>query len=316
MAKSFAGIDVSKDKLDVHILPAGLAASFHNSAAGIVELVQLFQGHSQEGLRVVLESTGGMELAAALACEEAGFETAIVRPDRIIHFAKANARKAKTDALDARLIARFASTIEIEIYPLPSKEIRELRELIDRRSQLIGMRLEEQNRLRSTHLPMARKNIEEHIQWIGENEARVEKEIAARIAANPTWKRLDEVIQSVPGYGPQSSHALIGQLPELGQVESKRLAHLVGVAPLAKDSGSTNQPRHIVGGRKQLRNTLYMATVAAIRFNPVAKEFYTRLRQAGKAPKVALIGVARKLLCILNAMVKSDSLWRDLKPAT
>lgn len=316
MAKSFAGVDVSQDKLDVHVLPAAAPATFPNTDGGISALAEFLRGHAADGLRVVFESTGGMELPAALACEAAGFETAIVRPERVKSFAKAEVRHAKTDALDAALIARFASKMEIDIHPLPPEEIRDFRDLLDRRGQLVAMRTMEHNRLKSTRQADALESVREHIRWIDRELAKLDKEMAGRVAANPAWKRLDEVIQSVPGYGPQSSHALIGQLPELGKVEGKRLSHLVGVAPLAKDSGNASLRRHIVGGRMHLRNTLYMAAVAAVRCNPVAKAFHARLKRQGKASKVALIAVVRKLLCILNAMVKADSMWRDSKPAT
>lgn len=312
MPTVFVGIDVSQAQLDVHILPLGHALRVKNTPAGHAQLLAklLPLAASPADIRAVVESTGGLELTVALALEGASVPVAVIKPDRVRHFAKACGQAAKTDAIDAEMLARFIRDIPLTITPMPTEESRHFRDLLDRRNQLVEMRTMEDHRLASTTEKRARKSIDKHIDWIDREIKTLEKELDRRIADNPQWKETDRILQSIPGLGPQTSRTLIGQLPELGQVDRKVLGHLVGLAPIANDSGTTNGPRHIVGGRKQVRNALYMVALVASRFNPLAKTLYTRLLAKGKPPKVALIAVAHKLLTIANAMVKNKTTWR------
>jgi transposase len=312
MPSIFVGIDTSKATLDVHHLPADKAFHVPNTPKGHGQLVAALLPLAEQpaDIRVVIESTGGLELAAALALEAAGIQVAIIKPERARYFAKAHGQLAKTDAIDAGILARFARDVPVPIIPLPPEELRHFRELLDRRHQLIEMRTMESNRLGTTTLQPAKKSLEKHIAWISREIKDVEAELDERVEANPQWAEVDRILQSIPSIGVQISHLLIGHLPELGQVDRKVIGHLVGVAPIANDSGTTEGPRHIVGGRWQVRNGLYMAALVAIRYNPVGKALYVRLRERGKSAKSAMIAVAHKLLTIANAMVAQKAMWR------
>ena len=314
MPSLFVGIDVSKDHLDVHHLPADTAFRVKNTPAGHGKLVEALGrlDTAPDGIRVVVESTGGLELPVALAIEEAKMQIAIIKPERARHFAKAHGQLAKTDSIDARMLARFARDIPLTIVPLPSEELRHFRDLLDRRHQLLEMETMEKNRLKSTALKRAKDSVQRHIDWIKKELADVGKELDERIAGNPQWAELDRLLQTIPGFGPQVSRVLIGHLPELGRVNHKVIANLVGVAPIANDSGNSEGPRHIAGGRWQVRNVLYMCGVVATIHNPVGKAMYQRLVARGKAGKSAVIAVARKMLTIANAMVAKKTPWRHL----
>jgi transposase len=317
MASVFVGIDVSKATLDAFVTPTRLAVQAPNTPTGQAEVVQklLALAARPADVRVVLESTGGLELPVALALEAAGVEVAIIKPERARYFAKALGQLAKTDAIDAQVLAAFAQAVPLAVVPLPAADIRQFRDLLDRRQQLVDMRTMEANRRDTTHDPKAGKSIDKHLRWIDAEVRAIEKELDRRVRDNPKWKQIDDLLQSMPGVGPQTARTLIGQLPELGHVDHKALAHLVGLAPLADQSGSTDGPRHIVGGRKQVRNTLYMAALSAARYNPVCRALYARLMAKGKLPKVALIAVARKLLTLANALVRTQTPWRPSKVA-
>jgi transposase len=312
MPTLFVGIDVAQANLDVSIQPLGKTLRVDNTPAGHRKLIGTLRplADNPTAIRVGLESTGGLELPVAIALEEAGFEVAVIKPERVRYFAKAAGQLAKTDAIDAAVIAQFVQAVPLTIQPLPPEEIRHFRDLLDRRNQLVDMRTMESNRLGSTTEKRARKSIERHVAWIDKELGNIEAELDSRIAANPRWEELDRIIQSIPGLGPQTARTLIGQLPELGRVDRKVIGQLVGLAPVARDSGQSEGPRHIVGGRKQVRNVLYMASVVAIRHNPIGKELYVRLKAKGKSSKAALIAVAHKLLTIINAMVKNKQMWR------
>lgn len=301
-----------QEHLDVRHLPADQAVRVSNSPAGHRKLRDTLLALTSQpaDIRVVLESAGGLELPAAITLEEAGLQVAIIKPERARYFAKAHGQLAKTDAIDAGILARFARDVPLTIVPLPPEESRHFRDLLDRRAQLIDMRTMEHNRLTTTALKPARKSLERHITWIDRELKSVEAELDRRIAANPQWAELDRLLRSIPGFGPQVARTLIGHLPELGQVDRKVIGHLVGLAPIANDSGTTQGPRHIVGGRRQVRNVLYMAALVASRCNPVGKALYLRLRGRGKSAKTALIAVAHKLLTIANAMVANQKTWR------
>ncbi len=312
MTTLFVGIDVSKASLDISLLPSEQAFRVPNNPAGHRKLLETLLALAAQpaDIRAVLESTGGLELSAALSLEAAGIEVAIIKPERARYFAKAHGQLAKTDAIDAGILARFIRDVPVPILPLPPEELRHFRDLLDRRHQLVEMRIMEANRLGSTTFQPARKSLQKHIAWIDRELKGVEAELTRRVAANPQWAEIDRILQSIPGIGPQVARLLIGHLPELGEGNRKVIGHLVGLAPLADDSGSTEGPRHIVGGRWQVRNGLYMAAVVAIRHNPVGKALYQRLRERGKSAKTALIAVAHKLLTIANAMVANKTLWR------
>jgi transposase len=317
MSSIYVGIDVCKDHLDVHHLPADTAFQVKNTDAGHRKLVEhLAKLHTTPNeIRVVLESTGGLELAVAIALEEAGMQQAIIKPERARYFAKAHGQLAKTDSIDAKMLARFARDIPLTITPLPSEELRHFRDLLDRQHQLQEMETMERNRLRSTHLKQAKDSLQRHIDWIKKELADVNKQLDQRIANNPQWVELDHLLKTIPGFGPQMARTCIGYLPELGQVSNKVIANLVGVAPIANDSGSSEGPRHIVGGRWRVRNVLYMCGLVASRCNPVGKAMYQRLVARGKAGKSAVIAVARKMLTIANAMVAKKTPWRHLSVA-
>lgn len=312
MPVHFVGIDVARATLDMCVLPSKQTAHVPNTPAGRQKIIQTLRSLAPNpgDIRVVFESTGGYELPTALALEEAGFEVAIIKPERARYFAKANGQLAKTDTIDAEILASFCQLIPLTIVPLPPEELRHFRDLLDRREQLIEMRTMESNRRDTTLQKQARKSIDKHITWIDRELGGIEKELDRRIKENPRWEELDQIIQSVPGLGSQASRTLIGQLPELGKVDRKVIGHLVGLAPVANDSGTTDGLRHIVGGRKQVRSVLYMAALSSVRCNPICKALYIRLRERGKPAKSALVAVAHKLLTIVNAMVQKKTMWQ------
>ena len=312
MPTLFVGIDVARATLDVCIQPPDQTLHLHNTPAGHRLLVKTLRPLAAKttDIRVVLESTGGFELPVALALEEAGIEVAIIKPERARYFAKATGQLAKTDAIDAAILAQFCQAVPLTILPLPTEEIRHFRDLLDRRQQLVDMRTMESNRLDTTTEKQAHQSLKKHLAWFDREIRQIEKEIDRRIRDNPQWQETDRILQSIPGIGPQTARTLIGQLPELGHVDRKVIGQLVGLAPVANDSGKTEGPRHIVGGRQQVRNVLYMAALSASSCNPVTKALSIRLLAQGKAAKVALIAVAHKLLTIANAMVQNKTTWR------
>lgn len=312
MPTIFVGVDVARTTLDVCIQPVDQTSHIPNSAAAHKKLIKYLQtlATKPSDIRVVVESTGGFELPLALALEEGGIEVAIIKPERARYFAKATGQLAKTDAIDAGILAQFCQAVPLTIMPLPTEEIRHFRDLLDRREQLMNMKTMESNRIPTTTQKQAVQSIENHINWIDREIDKIEKEIDRRIAENPQWKELDRIIQSIPGVGRQTARTLIGQLPELGHVNRKVIGQLVGLAPVANDSGTSTGKRHIVGGRKQVRKAMYMASLSAARYNPVASALYKRLRERGKSAKVALVAVAHKLLTITNAMVQKKTTWQ------
>ena len=308
MTESFVGIDVSKDRLDLHERPSGRSEAYPNDPEGIravvTRLVQL------QPTRIVVEATGGLEMPLALALADSRLPVAQVNPRQARDFAKACGKLAKTDAIDAATLAHFADAIRPPVRDFPSEEMRDLRELLDRRQQLIGNRVMEQNRLGSTTLPSVRRDIEAHIRFLNRKIADVEKQMKKLIERSEALRQKDEILQSVPGIGDQVSRTLLVRLPELGTVERRPLTCLGGLAPLNSDSGALKGSRHIRGGRSAVRVALYQAAVCAIRVNAEMKAFYARLRAAGKQAKVALVAVARKILVLVNALVAKKEKWR------
>jgi transposase len=299
-----AGIDVSKDWLDVALGAESLRVG--NEAAGVSSLIERLQVMKVE--LVVMEATGGYETQAASAIAGAGLKLAVVNPRQVRDFARATGRLAKSDRIDAHVIAAFGQAIEPQIVSLPDEQARELQELLLRRSQLVGMRVQESNRLALIQGVM-RKQIKSHIAWLDRAIDEVNTDLTARLRSSPAWREKDELLRSLKGIGPITSGTLMTGLPELGQLNRRAIAALVGVAPFNRDSGAFRGRRAIWGGRAHVRHMLYMAATSAIRTNPVIKPFYERLIARGKPHKVAMVACMRKMLTILNAMVRSNAHW-------
>lgn len=312
---SFIGIDVSKARLDVACRPTALAFNASNDAAGIVELVKRLAGLNPA--LVVLEATGGwqMPLAAALAVAQLPF--AVVNPRQVRDFAKATGQLAKTDAIDAAVLAQFAEAVRPEPRPLPDAMTQQVEALIVRRRQLLDMLVAERNRVGGAATSVVRDQIKQHIGYLQRLVSETDEDSAKAIRSSPAWREADDLLRSAPGIGPVMSATLQAALPELGTLNGREIAKLVGVAPLNNDSGGRRGARPIRGGRAEVRAVLYMATLTATRFNPTIKAFYQRLRAKGKPQKVALTAAMRKFLTILNTMVKTKTPWnKNLAPAS
>jgi transposase len=310
-ALRFVGIDVSKAHLDVASRPDGLEFRTPNTPEGIASLVQRLRPLGPA--LILLEATGGLERAAAVALAEAELPIRIVEPGRVRHFARSIGQHSKTDALDARVLAHYAEAVRPEARDLPDEQTRDLQALLDRRRQLVAMRVSEQNRLKQGPTAAVQADLRAHIAYLSDQVEAMDRSIGEAIEAKAEWKLRDEVLRSVPGIGPQTSRALLGLLPELGELTGKQVSALAGLAPRARDSGTVRGARTIFGGRAEVRTALYMASVSAMRFNPDLRAFYRRLRQAGKAAKVALTAVSRKLLTIANAMIRDMKPWTPIK---
>jgi len=257
---------------------------------------------------VVLEATGGFEMLVAGELELAGLPVSLVNPRQVRSFARATGRLAKTDAIDAQVLAQFAEAVKPPVRPLPDADTRELRSLVDRRRQLLEMVTSERNRLRLAS-KRVRPLIQEHILWLKQQADDLDKDIANLIRSSPIWRAQENLLRSTPGVGPVLSSTLLTHLPELGSLNRGQVAALVGVAPLNRDSGAFRGKRSVWGGRTAIRSALYMAALVATRYNPVIKAFYQRLRAAGKPAKVALNACMRKLLIILNSMLRHRTQW-------
>lgn len=304
----FVGIDVAKHRLDIALRPSGETWDVRNDDAGITALVARLQ--VLKPTLIVLEATGGLEIAAASALTAAGLPCAVLNPRQVRDFAKATGHLAKTDRLDAAVLAHFAETVRPTPRPMPDAAARELRALVSRRRQLVEMVTAETNRLQSAG-PSVRPDIHAHISWLQSRVSRLHKELTAAMEASPSWRVNEQLLRGVKGVGPVLSLTLLADLPELGRLNRKQIAALVGVAPLNRDSGTLRGKRTVWGGRAQVRAVLYMGTLAATRHNPVIKAFYTRLLAAGKLKKVALTACMRKLLTMLNAMIKHQTPWQE-----
>lgn len=305
MNKQVAGIDVSKATLDV-ALSSGEVMQFGNDAGGIEELGKRLTAAASE--LVVMEATGGYETAVATALVGAGFRVAVVNPRQVRDFAKATGRLAKNDRIDAQVIAQFGQAIEPEIVRLPDEDAQELGALLVRRRQLVSMRVQEMNRLGLMQGPM-RKSIKAHIEWLQKEIDKLDVDLTAGLRSSPAWRAKDELLRSFKGVGPVTSSTLILALPELGQLDRRAIAALVGLAPFNRDSGVMRGRRSIYGGRSHVRTKLYMAATTAIRSNPVIRSFYEQLKSRGKPHKVAMVACMRKMLTILNAIVRQSTPW-------
>lgn len=302
----FIGIDVSKSNLDVAVRPTDERWRCANDEAGIALLIERMALLSPT--LVVLEATGGFEIPLACAMAAAGLPAVVVNPRQVRDFAKATGRLAKTDILDADILARFGDVVRPEVRPMPDAAAQELAALIQRRHQIVGMLTAEKNRLCCAR-PSVRKSLKTNIAWLEKQLAGIEAGLSNAIRNSPVWREKDGLLKSAPGVGPVLSSTLLASLPELGKLNRKQIAALVGVAPLNRDSGTLRGKRTVWGGRSQVRQVLYMGALAAARHNPVIRDFYKRLRAAGKAGKVALTACMRKLLTILNAMLKHQTPW-------
>jgi transposase len=303
----FVGIDVSKHRLDVHIRPSGEAFSVDNDSKGHANLVEKLAGIAPT--LVVLEATGGYQSAVAAELAAARLAVAVVNPRQVRDFAKATGRLAKTDGIDAAVLARFAEAVRPEPRPLPDELTVELQALVVRRRQLIDMRTAETNRLDTCRVEAVRRNIQKMINMLTKQIDKVDDDIDTTIRKSPAWREREDLLSSVRGVGPTTARTMLTQLPELGRLNRREIAALVGVAPFNNDSGKRRGVRSIRGGRAEVRSVLYMATVTAVRCNEQIRNVYLRLLAAGKKPKVAIIACARKLLTILNAMMRTNQRW-------
>jgi transposase len=306
-APIFAGIDVSKAYLDIATRPGSKPSRHPNDPAGIAAVI----GHLKplSPALVVVEATGGLELPLIAALQVAGIPVAAINPRQARDFAKATGRLAKTDRIDAETLAHFAEAIRPDARPLPSDEVRALDALLSRRQQLLGMRLMESNRLGSCADPTVRAGLERHIAWLEAEAADADRRLAEAVKSSPVWKERDELLRSIPGLGPVTSLTLLAALPELGRLDGGKLSALVGLAPFADDSGTRHGSRHVRGGRAVVRRVLYLAALSAVRYNAAMKAFKERLVTRGKKAKVILTAVARKLLVIANAVVRTGRPW-------
>ncbi len=310
------GIDVSKATLDVCVLPSGAAWQVANGAATIEALVEQLAAGEPE--RIVLEASGGYELLVVAALADRHLPVVVVNPRQVRDFARATGQLAKTDRIDAHVLARFGEAIRPEVRPLPDATTRALRALVSRRRQLQDMLIAEQHRLVSAAVEDApqplREQLGEHIEWLRRQLADVDDELRRQLQSSPVWHEREDLLRTIPGIGPVTSAMLLSYVPELGQLDRKAIAKLVGVAPLNRDSGTLHGARRVWGGRSQVRAVLYMAALVAVRCNPTIHAFYVRLRGAGKPAKVALVACMRKLLLVCNSVIRSATAWRPTTP--
>jgi transposase len=304
----FVGVDVSKAHLDVAIRPGGEPARNANDPAGIAALVDRLRPLAPT--LVVVESTGGLETPVAAALAVAGIPVAVINPRQARDFAEATGRLAKTDRIDAEALAHFAEAIRPAPRALDDPAARALDALLGRRDQLLGMRTMEANRLAACPDQAVRADIQRHLAWLKAEISEADRRPAAAIRESPVWREKDDLLRSIPGLGPITSATLLAAVPELGAIDGGKLAALAGLAPFNDDSGRRRGARHIRGGRADVRRLLYLAALSAVRFNPAMRAFRERLETRGKPAKVILTAVARKLLVIANAIIRTGCPWR------
>ena len=308
----YVGIDVAKAKVDVAVRPTGERWEVPRDEAGIPQLVSEMKTLGPS--LVLLEATGGLELPLVAALAAEALPVVVVNPRQVRDFARATGKLAKTDALDAAVLAHFAEAIQPPVRPLRDAETQELNSLTARRRQVMTMLVSEKNRLGAA-TSAVHPRIAAHITWLEQDLNDLDQGLRQMLRQSPVWREKDDLLRTVPGVGEQLSLTLLANLPELGTLDRRQIAALVGVAPFNRDSGAMRGKRHVWGGRSRVRAVLYMGTLAATRFNPVIRDFYQRLLAAGKPKKLALVACMRKLLVILNAMLKQRSSWRDITPA-
>ena len=315
-AAQWVGIDVSKATLDVCVHPSAAHWQVANRAAAFEALVEQLAALVPE--RIVLEASGGYEAGIVAALIGRALPAVVVNPRQVRDFARAIGQLAKTDRIDAQVLARFGEAIRPEVRALPDATVRAVRALVSRRRQLQEMLTAEQNRLVSAAVQDApealRDQLGDHIDWLRRQLTDIDDELHRQLQASPVWREREDLLQTIPGIGPVTSAALLSHVPELGQLDRRGIAKLVGVAPLNDDSGTLHGRRHIWGGRSAVRATLYMAALVATRYNAPIRDFYRRLRQAGKPAKVALVACMRKLLVVCNSVLRTASPWRSVTP--
>ena len=307
MEELWVGVDISKSLVAVHIRPTNESFSCKNDVSGAEIIVVRLQQLAPK--LIVLEATGGHEVLLANELILAKLPVAVVNPAHARNFARAVGRLAKTDPIDAMLLAHFAEAIRPAVRALPNQGVQDLSDVITRRRQLVELLVAERNRSLTLH-GWARKDIDHTIQWIGKRLKRLDLHLQEAIQSNPEWREREQLLTSAPAVGPVLARTLIAELPELGQLTHKKISALVGLAPFNRDSGRLRGKRRIWGGRSKLRASLYMSVVAGLRFNSVIRHFYGRLKAAGKPAKVALTACMHKLLVLLNAMVRDNAHWR------
>jgi transposase len=312
MDEVVVGIDVSKDKLDVCLRPAGDVFAVSRNAAGLSELVERLKGLSVA--LIAVEATGGFETVVAASLASAGLPVAVVNPGQVRAFARALGQRAKTDPIDAFVIARFAEATRPEVRPLDDEATQLLSALIARRRQIIDMIVAETHRERTVTDKTLKKSIVQLKLALERALNDIDANIDDQMRASPLWKAKEDLLSSVPGIGPVTARTLIADLPELGRLSPKQIAALAGLAPYTQQSGKWRGKAFTGGGRTTVRSILFLAAMAASRYNPVLKVFRERLRAAGKPPKVAIIAVARKLLTILNAIIRENNTWQPKTP--
>ena len=302
----YVGIDVSKRHLDIAVRPIGELWRANNNKADIERLI-VRVGNLEPQL-VVMEATGNYEMPLAAAMQVAGLPLRVVNPRQARDFARSTGKLAKTDSIDAAALAHFAEAVRPTPRPLPDKQAQDLAAILARRSQLIGMLTAERNRL-SGAPKLLHPRLKAHIRWLDKELSRTDDDLRTAVEDSPMWSARDQILTSTPGIGPVVSSTLLAELPKLGSLNRKQIASLVGVAPLNRDSGAFRGKRIVWGGRARVRHALYMGTLVATRYNTIIRDFYLRLCQAGKPKKLALVACMRKLLLILNCMVRDGTRW-------
>jgi transposase len=310
MAKEaiYVGVDVAKDTLDVAVSNSHETHQFANDHEGIIQAIRHIASLQPAG--IILEATGRLEMPLAAELQTKSLPVVIINPRQARDFARATGALAKTDAIDARILALFGLRIKPEVRTLPNKQAREMASLLTRRRQLMEMLIAERNRLSRTYKDV-QSHIKDHIKWLEEALSDINNDLEHRIQNSPSWNEKDNLLRSVPGIGKVVSTTLLIELPELGTINRRKIAALVGVAPLNRDSGTLRGKRTVWGGRAAMRATLYMAALVATKRNPVIATFYRRLLDAGKVKKAALVACMRKLLTIVNAMMRTKTVWNS-----
>ena len=304
----FVGIDVSKDRLDVHVRPSEQAFVVTRDGKGLHELVERLRG--VEPSLIAVEATGGFETVVAAAIAGAQLPLAVVNPAQVRHFAQAVGKRAKTDPIDAAVIARFAEAVKPEPRALPDEAARLLAELVSRRTQIIEMLVAERQREKRASAERVRKSLTRLIRTLEKELPEVDRDIDTMVRGSPVWRAKEDLLVTFPGVAQAITRSVLADLPELGRLTRREIASLVGVAPFTRQSGKWKGKSMIGGGRPAVRSALYMAALSAIRCNPVMREFYQRLLARGKPKMVALIAVARKVLTVLNAMIRDNRPWQ------
>jgi transposase len=302
------GVDVGKANLDIALHPTGQFYSIPNSEAHIQRFVKILKGYAIE--RIVVEATGRYEHALVQACDQAGLPIIVVNPTSVRRYAQAIGVLAKTDRIDAQVIAKYAATLKPEFRPIPDKTSQKIKDLLTRRSQLLEMSTMEKNRLQILPKTLHR-SITSLLKMLQSQVKTITQQIDQEVAKVDHWRIKAEILTSVPGVGKVLTYTLLSELPELGSLNRKEIAALVGVAPINRDSGKLNGKRRIRGGRHRVRTVMFMAMLSSIQCNPVFKRFYEHLKAQGKLPKVALIACMRKMIVVLNTMVKNQEPWRE-----